>query len=87
MEAAAEVRCASLVIDRLWSRKRDMFDFVNKSSRSTEVSLTREVVKASVAHTVDAGADVDAVDVDFDADVECNCHDLTWVGRNMNHHS
>jgi hypothetical protein len=76
----------------LWLRRKDMFDFVGNLPRSTEVSWLREVVKAFVAHTVDADADADAVDVDVDVavdvavDVECSCRDLTWVGKNMNHH-
>jgi hypothetical protein len=68
----------------LWLRRKDMFDFVGNLPRSTEVSWLREVVKAFVAHTVDADADADAVDVAVD--VECSCRDLTWVGKNMNHH-
>jgi hypothetical protein len=74
------------VIDRLWLRRKDMFDFVGNLPRSTEVSWLREVVKAFVAHTVDADADAVDVAVDADADVECSCRDLTWVGKNMNHH-
>jgi hypothetical protein len=63
-----------------------MFGFVGNLSRSTGVSWLREVVIAFVAHTVDADADAVDVAVGADADVECSCRDLTWVGKNMNHH-
>jgi hypothetical protein len=63
-----------------------MFGFVGNLSRSTEVSWLREVVIAFVAHTVDADADAVDVAVGADADVEYSCRDLTWVGKNMNHH-